>query len=151
MSFQQKNITVSLVNFSLIMGFFLIRVIQMIQSGSFNSTNVFRLWGIIIVLAVLVTIFATILTHIVSAIIQAIKTGEENPKIEDFEDERDKLIDLRGTKVTYLVSSIGAFLSMLTFVFGQPPLVMFTLLIFFGVLAQVVGDISRLYLYRRGF
>jgi hypothetical protein len=151
MSFQQKNITVSLVNFSLIMGFFVIRVFQMIQSGTFNSTNVFRLWGIIIVLAIFVTIFATILTHIVSAIIQAIKTGEENPKIEDFEDERDKLIDLRGTKVTYLVSSIGAFLSMLTFVLGQPPLVMFTLLIFFGVLAQIVGDISRLYLYRRGF
>jgi hypothetical protein len=151
MSFQEKNVTVSLVNFSLILGFFLIRVYQMTQGGSFNSTNVFRLWGIVIVLAILVTIFATILTHILSAIVQAIKTGEENPKIEDFEDERDRLIDLRGTKLTYLVSSIGVFLSMLTFVLGQPPLVMFTLLIFFGVAAQIVGDISRLYLYRRGF
>jgi hypothetical protein len=151
MSFQQKNVTVSLVNFSLILGFFSIRVFQMIQGDSFNSTNVFRLWGIVIALAILVTIFATILTHIVSAIIQAIKTGEQDPKIEDFEDERDRLIDLRGTKATYLVSSIGVLLSMLTFAFGQPGLVMFTLLIFFGLLAQVVGDTSRLYLYRRGF
>jgi hypothetical protein len=151
MSFQQKNITVSLVNYSLILGFLLIRVFQMIQGGSFNSTNVFRLWGIVIALAVVVTIFATILTHIFSAIIQAIKTGEKNPKIEDFEDERDRLIDLKGTRVTYLVSSFGSLLSMLTFVLGQSPLVMFTLLIFFGVLAQIVGDASRLYLYRRGF
>jgi len=151
MSFQQKNITVSLVNFSLILGFYLFRVFQMVQGGSFTSTNVFRLWGIVIALAIGVTIFATILTHILSAIIQAIKTGEENPKIEDFEDERDRLIDLRGTKVTYFVSSIGVFLAMLTFVLGQPPLVMFTLLIFFGVVAQIVGDISRLVLYRRGF
>jgi hypothetical protein len=151
MSFQEKNITVSFVNFSLILGFFLIRVFQMFQGGSFNSTNVFRLWGTVIVLAIIVTIFATILTHILSAIIEAIKTGEENPKIEGLEDERDKFIDLRGTKVTYFVSSIGVLLSMLTFVLGQPPLVMFTLLIFFGVLAQIVGDISRLYLYRRGF
>ncbi len=151
MSFQQKNITVSLVNFVLILGFYLIRVIQMIQSENFTATNVFRLWGIVIGLAIIVTIIGTILTHIVSAIIQAIKTGEEDPKIEDFEDERDQLIDLRGTKVTYFVSSIGVFLSMLTFALGQPPLVMFTLLIFFGVLAQIVGDISRLYLYRRGF
>ena len=150
MSFQQKNVTVSLVNFSLILGFFLIRVFQMIQEGSFNSTNVFRLWGIVIALGILVTIFATILTHIVSAIIQAIKTGEEDPKIEDIEDERDKLIDLRGTKVTYFVYSIGVFLSMLTFTLGRPPLVMFTLLIFFGIVAQITGDISRLYLYRRG-
>jgi hypothetical protein len=29
--------------------------------------------------------------------------------------------------------------------------VMFTLLIFFGLVAQISGDISRLVLYRRGF
>jgi len=150
MSFQEKNIAVSLANFTLILGFYSIRVFQMIQGGSFNSTNVFRLWGTIIALAVVVTIFATILTHILSAIIHAIKTGEEKPDIEDIEDERDKLIDLRGTKVTYLVSSLGGFLSMLTFVLGQPALVMFTLLILSGVVAQVIGDVSRLYLYRRG-
>ena len=150
MSFQEKNVTVSLVNFSLILGFYLIRVFQMIQSESFNSTNVFRLWGIVIILAAVVTIFATILTHVVLAVIQAIKTKEE-PELEHIQDERDKLIDLRGTKITYFVSSIGGFLSMLTFVLGQPPLVMFSLLIFFGVVAQIIGDISRLYLYRRGF
>jgi hypothetical protein len=151
MSFQEKNITVSLINFTLILGFFLIRVLQMIRNESFISTNVFRLWGIIIVLAVVLTILATILTHIVSAIIEAIKAGKEDPEIEDIEDERDRLIDLRGTKVTYFVSSIGVLLSMLTFALGQPPLVMFTLLIFFGVVAQIIGDISRLVLYRRGF
>ncbi|RPI34945.1 MAG: hypothetical protein EHM70_01210 [Chloroflexota bacterium] len=151
MSFQEKNITVSLANFSLILTIYLISLFLMIQGGSFNSTNVFRLWGIVIALAVLVTIFATILTHILSAIVQAIKTGEENPKIEDFADERDRLIDLRGTQITYFVSSIGAFLAMLTFVLGQPPLVMFSLLIFFGVVAQIVGDVSRLVLYRKGF
>jgi len=150
MSYQEKNITVSLVNFTLILGFYLIRVLQMIQGGSFNSTNVFRLWGTIIVLAVVVTILATILTHIVSGIIDAIITKQE-PDIKDIQDERDTTIDLRGTKITYFVSSIGGFLSMLTFVLGQSPLVMFTLLVFFGVLAQVIGDISRLYLYRRGF
>jgi hypothetical protein len=150
MSFQEKNIAVSLVNFTLILGFYLIRVFQMIQGESFNSTNVFRLWGITIALAIVVTILLTILTHIGSGIIYAIKTKEE-PNLEDIQDERDQLIDLRGTKVTYFVSSIGVFLSMLTFVFGQPPLVMFSLLIFFGLVAQIIGDISRLALYRRGF
>ena len=151
MSFQEKNIAVSLGSFILILGFFLISLLQMFQGDSFNSTNVFRLWGITIVLAIVVTILATILTHILSAIVQAIKTGEDDPKIEDLEDERDKLIDLRGTKVSYFVSSIGVLIAMLTFVLGQPALVMFTLLIFFGVFAQIIGDISRLVLYRRGF
>ena len=150
MSYQEKNITVSLVNFTLILGFYLIRVFQMIQDGSFNSTNVFRLWGIVIILGIVVTILGTILTHIVSAIIQAIKTKQE-PDIRDIQDERDTIIDLRGTKITYIAYSIGIFLSMITFALGQPPLIMFTLLVFFGLLAQVIGDISRLYLYRKGF
>ena len=151
MSFQQRNITVSLVTFILILGFYLIRIFQLLQTDSFISTNVFRLWGIIVVLAIVATILLTILAHIGSAVFQVIKTGDENPKIEDFQDERDKLIDLRGTQITYVASSLGVLAAMLTFVFGQPPLLMFSLLIFSGLLAQIIGDISRLMLYRRGF
>ena len=151
MSFQEKNITVTLISFTLILGVFLTRVWHMIQNESFTAPNVFRLWAIVIVMAVIVTIIAMILTHVGSTIYQVIQTGEKHPKIEDFADERDKLIDLKGTKVTYTISSIGSFLAMLTFALGQSPLVMFTLLIFFGVVAQIVGDASRLLLYRRGF
>ena len=151
MSFQEKNFTASLVTFTLILGYYLIRLLQLVQSGNFNSTSVVRLWGFVIGFAIIGTILITIFTHIISAITQAIQTGKEDPKIEDTQDERDKLIDLRGTKVTYTVSSSGVFLAMLTFAFGQPPLVMFSLLIFFGVFAQIMGDISRLLLYRRGF
>jgi len=150
MSFQEKNIAVSLSIFVAILGLYLVRVFQMVQNESFNSTNMFRLWGIIAVLAVIGTILATIFTHIVGGIVHKVRTNED-PHIEDIQDERDKIIDLKGTRVAYTLSSIGVALSMLTFVFGQPPLVMFSLLIFFGVLAQVVADIWRLTLYRRGF
>lgn len=148
-SFQEKNITASFVIFTLILGFYLVRIFQMIQNGSFHLTNMVRLWGTVIILGIVVTIIGTILTQIGSGIIQAIKTREE-PVIEDIQDERDRLIDLRGTKVAYVVYSIGVFLSMLTFAFGQPSLVMFSLLIFFGLVAQIIGDVSRLVLYRRG-
>lgn len=151
MSFQERNITASLVSFTLILGFFIIRVLQMLLNENFNSTNVFRLWGIVIALAIIMTIAVTILSHIFSAIAQSIKSGGEEPEIKDIEDERDRLIDLRGTKAAYITASIGVFLTMLSFVFGQPALVMFTLLIFFGIIAQIIGDVSRLVLYRRGF
>ena len=150
MSFQEKNIAVSLTNFTLILGFYVLRVFQLVQSERFNSTNIFRLWGIIALLAVIGTILATIFTHIVGGIVHKIKTNED-PHIEDIQDERDQLIELKGTRVAYLFSSIGAALSMLTFVLGQPPLVMFSSLIFFGVLAQIVADLWRLSLYRKGF
>src|SRR6185503_260005 len=105
MSFQQRNISVSLVTFILILGLYLIRVFQLLQSDGFTSTNIFRLWGITIILSIVATIVLSILAHIGSAVFQVIKTGDENPKIEDIQDERDKLIDLRGTRVTYLASS----------------------------------------------
>lgn len=149
MSFQEKNITASFVIFTLILGFYVVRVFQLIQNESFNLTNMVRLWGIVIILGIVVTIIGTILTHIGSGIIEAIKTQKE-PVIEDIQDERDRLIDLKGTRVTYIVYSIGVFLAMLTFAFGQPSLVMFSLLIFSGLVAQIVGDISRLVMYRRG-
>jgi len=149
MSFQEKNTAASFVIFTLILGFYLTRILQMIQTESFNLTNMVRLWGIVIALGIVVTIIGTILTHIGSGIVEAIKTREE-PVIEDIQDERDRFIDLRGTRVAYLVSSIGVFLSMLTFAFGQPPLVMFSLLILSGLVAQIVSDISKLVLYRRG-
>ena len=151
MSFQEKKFTASFVTFVLILGFYLIRLFQIIQGGNFNSASVIRLWGFVIAFAVVGTILVTIFTHILSVITHPIKTSEEDPKIEDIQDERDQLINLRGTKVTYSVSSIGVFTTMLTFAFVRPPLVMFSLLIFFGIFAQIVGDISRLVLYRRGF
>lgn len=151
MSYQEKNITVSLVCYTLVLGFFLTRLSQMRQNGDLNSVDVFSLWAAVIVLSIIIIIVGVIFMHAGSAIIEVIKTGEEDPKIDDSEDERDKLIDLRGTKVAYLVFSGGVFLAMLTFAFGQPPLVMFTLLILSGLVAQALSDISRLVLYRRGF
>lgn len=151
MSFQEKNVSVTLMSFSLILVIYLAGIWRMVQAGGLDAISLFRLWGLVIVLAIVFTIAATILTHILSAIIEAIRTGNEDPQIEDIEDERDKLIDLRGTKLTYAVSSIGVFLAMLTFVLGQDPLVMFSLLILAGLVAQIIGDISRLALYRRGF
>lgn len=150
MSFQEKNISVTLINFSLILAFYVFRIFQMLQTDTFNSTNMFRLWGIIALLAVIGTIVATIFAHIIGGIVHKVKTNED-PHIEDIQDERDQMIELKGIRVAYTFSSIGVALAMLTFVFGQSPLVMFALLIFFGILAQVVADVWRLNLYRKGF
>lgn len=150
MSFQEKNIIASLSTFTLILFFYLIRVLQMVRTDTFNATNLFRLWGIIALLAIGGTILLSILTHIAGGIVHKIRTNED-PHIDNIQDERDQIIDLKGSRMAYTFSSIGVALSMLTFVFGQSPLVMFGTLIFFGVLAQIVADIWRLNLYRKGF
>ena len=148
MSYQEKTKSVSLFSSILILAYFLSKVIPMYQENSLTSTKVFSLWGTVIVLTIIVNIVGNILTMIMFSIIDEIRQQEEESLIED---ERDKSIDLKGTNITYIVFSVGVLFSMLTFVFGEPPLVMFSLLITSGFAAEVIGTAFRLFRYRRGF
>ncbi len=150
MSSQEKSIAVSLVSHLLIGVYYLVNLFQMQQAGGLVSTKVFSLWAIVIVAIIVVNIVGNILTHILSNIIHAIKTGKEQEE-RFIEDERDKLIGLKGSKVSHIAFSIGVLIAMLTFAFGQPPLVMFSLLILSSILAEIIGDLSQLFLYRKGF
>lgn len=149
MSSREKHIVVTLACFSLLLGYYLVNWIRMYQTVGLDQTTIFRLWGTVIIAGIVVTIVGTILTYIGSNVVYAIKTGREDgePMVED---ERDKLIELKGEYASYIVFSIGVFIAMLSFVFGQPALMMFSLIVFFSLLAQVVGDISQLVRYRRG-
>ena len=90
------------------------------------------------------------MANIGSAIVHTVRTHEE-PSDDDFvEDERDKLIGLKGTRVSYTVYSLGVLAAMIAFVLNQAPLMLFTLLIAAGLIAQIVGDIYRLLRYRTG-
>jgi uncharacterized membrane protein len=150
MSYQQKSVTISLASYLLILGYYLVRVFRMFQDGGQVSSQLFGLWAIVIIATILVNILGNILANIVLSIVHAIRTrtGEVEPYIED---ERDRLIGLKGSKVAYITFSIGVFLSMLAFAFGQPALVMFGLIILFSITAEIVGGISQIVLYQRGF
>jgi hypothetical protein len=149
MTYRETNISVSLTSSLLVMIYYLVNWIQMYQEEGLNSAVVFRLWAIVIIATILLNILGNILTNIVLAIIHAIKT-QSNKEPRFVEDERDKLIGLKGTRAAYIAFSIGVFLAMLTFAFGQPPLVMFSLIIFFSITAEIVSDILQLSYYHRG-
>jgi hypothetical protein len=149
MSYQEKSVTVSLTANLLIVGYYLFHVFQMFQNGGLVASQLFGLWAIVIVAGIIVTITGNILANIILSIVHAIRTGgEESERF--IEDERDKLIDLKGSKVAYITFSVGVLIAMLTFVFGQPPLVMFSIIIFFSITAEIAGNLAQIILYRRG-
>lgn len=149
MTYRETSISVSLASSLLVLGYYLVSWLSMYQDEGLNEDKVFRLWLIVIIATIVLNVLGNILTSIVLAIIHAIKTqSTEEPRFT--EDERDKLIALKGTRASYIAFSIGVFLAMLTFVFDQPPLVMFSLIIFFSITAEMIGDIWQLVLYRRG-
>jgi len=149
MPYQLVTIIVTLASHLLVLVYYLIRMAGMLQDGELVESQVFILWAIVIGATIVITIVSIILTTILLSIVRAVKTGtvEEDHFIVD---ERDKLIDLKGERVSYVAFSFGVFLSMLAFVLDQPPLVMFSLLILAGILGGISGNISKLYYYRRG-
>jgi hypothetical protein len=149
MSNRQNEISVSLVSTLAVLAYYLVNIFQMLQSGGLNSAEVFRLWAVVIIATIILNIAGNIITNIVINIVHAIKTQKEE-EVRLIEDERDKLIGLKGDRVSYLAFSIGVFLSMLTFALGQPPLVMFSLIVFSSLMAEIFGDLSQFYFYRRG-
>ena len=149
MSNRENTIIVSLVSSLLILIYYLISWLGMYQDVGLDAAYIFRLWAIVIIATILLNIFGNILASIAVNIAHAIRTNS-SAEVRMVEDERDKLIELKGVKASYIASSFGVFLAMLTFALGQPPLIMFSLIIFFSLLGQIIGDVPQLYLYRRG-
>ena len=148
MTYKEKQITITLFANLLLLGFYFLTLFQTAQDGELNLQNAVSLWATVIVLGIIVNIVASIVSQIVLGIIEGIRTREEPSYVED---ERDEVISLKGKRNSYHVFGLGVFFSMLSVAIGQPVLVMFNLLIFTAFMAEIVGDLSQLFFYRRGF
>ncbi|WP_261304292.1 hypothetical protein [Paenibacillus andongensis] len=147
MSFQEKKNIVSLFTTLLIFSIYSMYVFQKYQEGSFHASNEFSFWGAFILILIPVSIVAKVIIHIVFSILNTLATKEKEPLITD---ELDKLIALKSTRNSHYVFIIGFLLSMIPLVMDQPPYVMFIILIGSGLLSEVVGISTQLYLYRKG-
>ncbi|MBI3170676.1 MAG: hypothetical protein HYZ22_19520 [Chloroflexi bacterium] len=149
MSYQEKNITVSLLSHILIAIYYLTNLLPIMQSGEWVASRLYALWLIVIGVNIIVNIIASILTNIVLTIVEAVKSRKyEDPRF--ITDERDSLIELKGSRVSYITYSLGVLVSIFAFIFGQSPFMMISLIFAFGILAEITGDIAQITLYRRG-
>ncbi|MEI4771474.1 hypothetical protein WAX74_17750 [Psychrobacillus sp. FJAT-51614] len=148
MSYQEKKNIVSLISTLLIFSLYSMYVFHMYQEGKFHTTDVFSFWGTFIVILIAVSIAVKIIIYIIFNIIYRITTNEKEPA---FSDELDKLIKLKATTISHYVFVGGFFLAMGSLVMDVSPYVMFIILILSGVISEIVGLITEIYLYRRGF
>jgi hypothetical protein len=149
MSTRKISIYVSLVSTLLILGYYVLNLVPMTRQGDLNSEDVFRLAAVVVIASIVLNIAGNIITMIVIHIIHAIQTRSDQ-ELRLIEDERDNLIGLKGTQVSYFALSLGVLVALLTFVFGQPALLMFSLIIFFALLAEICGDLAQFYFYSKG-
>ncbi|MFV1982429.1 MAG: hypothetical protein ACC657_02725 [Thiohalomonadales bacterium] len=144
MSYQEKNILVSLISTILVFGYYLMELISLGQQDTLNSTAVVDLMVTIIIAMILVNI----VTHVVFNIINKMTTEEQEP---GFADELDKLIELKATRNSHYAFMIGFMLTILaSLVIEISLLVLFILVFLYLISSCIIGEISKLYLYRKG-
>jgi VanZ family protein len=147
MSYQEKRSLVGIISTLLILGFYSLYVFNRYHDIIVNTPNDFKFWGKTFIILIPVQIVAQIIVQIIFTIINKIVTNEDLPTITD---ERDKLIQLKATRISHATFLIGFLLAMASQAFGMQPWVMFITLVGSGFVAATADEIAKIYLYRKG-
>lgn len=111
------------------------------------NPNDFAFWGSTFLIMIPVAIVIHIVLHILFAIYTRVASGEGIP---DFEDEMDKLIELRAIRNSHWTFILGFGAAMASQVMGYEPFVMVLSLFGAGFVSSIVSDLTKLYFYRKG-
>jgi hypothetical protein len=139
LSFQEKSIWISLVTTILIFGFYFTQAIRAFDSPDVHGTYLIGLFIGIIILVVIVQI-----------VLQSVLAIAHRKAAEAGTDERDNLIELRATRISYFVLVFGVWATCTSMLIHRSPLVMANTILFFFILSETVGFTSQLFYYRRG-
>ena len=148
MSQQERRVGVSLITTLIMFGVFGFYMLDLYQDGALDGPDGYRLIGKSFFILVGGGIVVSIVVHILFTIIHAIVTKDYEPMMND---ERDKLFDLKSMQIILLVFSFGFLVSMGVLALDVlAPALVFLLIIFFMFIANVIGDLVKLFLYRGG-
>lgn len=146
-SVQEKLAYVALISFILIFVFYGLFMYHKYMDAGLTMTNDLQFWGKAFLILIPVIIVVEIIIHIIFAIINKIVTNEDVPSISD---ERDKLIELKATRVAYHTGNVFFILAMVSLAVGMQPWVMFVILVASCLASSCASAISKIYMYRKG-
>ncbi len=134
LSFQEKSLWLMFTGLLVGFGFYFITVLPTI------TVNLMPYHVVFFVLAVVLLVITQVVGHIlIAAFDQQTKT-----------DERDRLIELKGTRNGAYVLATGVFFALCVALLTEGNFIFMHVLLGFWVLAQLVTIGSQLFWYRRG-
>ena len=147
MSYAERRVIASLVSNLLMFGGYFLAVAQMSRAGLFEGAGAGSLLG----QAILVLIAGGIVLHIVVTLALnlgwAIIEGARKPSF--IVDERDKLIELKGRRVSEVATGLGVVTAMTALALGQAPFLVFNLIVAAFGAGGLASDLARLRIYRQ--
>ncbi len=152
MSYQESKSLTNILSVIIITGIYSLIVYQRYSVGSFDTTNVFKFWAIVILIFIPISIVSKIIIMILfsigTAVVQTAQ-GEETDDL-DFVDERDKLIELKATKISLIIFSLGFIAALATQAFSMNNHIFFITLIIAGVITEIASELATIIYYRKG-
>lgn len=146
MSYPEKRSVINIINNIVISGAYYYHVYQEYQNSTMNTDELLKFWAMALMIYIPVMIVASIVIHILFSIIHHIQTKESIPK----NDERDKLIELKSTRIAQFTFAIGFILAMATLALDMNVTTMFIVLIVTGVVSGITDNCCQLYFYNKG-
>lgn len=148
MSLHVKKAVFNIVTTILIMGGYAYYVFGINGAANIPQMGEAQFWGKFMLVMIGVTIGLKIIMFIIFAIFLKVK-GEDEDDL-DFMDERDKLIEMKSERNGNYFFMIGLLCSMIPIAMGKPIYMMFIILISGGFVAGILGDLWKIYYYKRG-
>lgn len=150
MSHQQKQTYISLTTAIIVMLIYCNYMYGYYLAGDFIGDGATALVGQSTFWLIGGSIIMTIIAHIIFAIIYAIINQGDTE--DDYKsDERDKQIELKGVQFVLVIFSLSMLGCMGFLAYGALAYLVFIGIILSMFIANILGDIAKLYFYRRGF
>lgn len=149
MSYEHKNIYISLITTIITFIFYSSHMYGKYLEGQFAGADASKIVGVSVFILIGASIVVTIILHIIFAILVAIITQKESDE-NTLKDERDKLIDLKGLQFFVSIFGFGFVGCMGALALGMDTYLVFLTIIISMFFANVISDIAKLFFYHRG-
>ncbi len=164
MSFQEKRTLTSIFSGLLVLAAYCIHAFGRVRAGIVDPGDL-RFWAVTMLIFIGIGIGATIIIQIIFHILYSISVAvkksiqenncdekeiEKTIALETVEDERDKLINLKATRVGFTIAGIGFVGGLLALLLNYPPQVMLNIFFLSFSFGSLCEGAAQLIYYRRG-
>ena len=153
MSYQEKKSLTNIISSILITSIYGIIMYQKYSNGGLEYTSIFKLWAVVILIFIPISIIARIIIMIVFHILDSVvQTAQGKEDVGEFEavDERDKLVQMNANSISMYIFSFGFMVALATQLFDVSNHLFFITMIIFGLITDVVSESLMIRFYRRG-
>ncbi|MCR9173567.1 MAG: hypothetical protein NXI10_13785 [bacterium] len=147
MSIQEKKAVFNLITTILFMGGYVLYTFGIYGDINLPRINEPEFWGEFMLVMMGVTIVLKIISYIIFYAVMTQINKEEDP---EFEDDYDKLIEMRSDRNSHHLFMLGFIGSLIPLAMGYSIANMFIILLSAGLISGIVSDLSKLYYYKKG-